>query len=76
MEASNVIATRLSALSEGGDDAAREFDLMFSEKAEAAVQLQAKLAKLGARVTPALALQTTLDHYRAKVAANYRRLAT
>lgn len=75
IEASSVIATRLIALSTGGEAARREFDRMINEKTEAAFQLQAKLMNLGTAVTPAAALDTTIRHYRRKVAANRRRLS-
>lgn len=75
IEASSVITARVVKMSSGGEAAKREFELMFSEKAEAGAELQTKLAKLGARAAPEAALATTLRHYRKKVTANRVRLS-
>jgi len=75
VEASSVIASRLIALSSGDRAARREFNLMVSEKTQAAIELQAKLMKPGAAATPEAAVDTAIRHYRGKVAANRRRLS-
>ena len=75
VEVSSVISARVMKMAAGGEPAQREFELMIAEKAEAATQLQAKLAKLGPQASPAAALNTTLRHYRRKVTANRVRLS-
>ena len=73
-EASAVIALRMVRLAAGGIESAREMDLMITEKFQAGLELQARLAAPGLGLTPLAGTQTTLRHYRRKVAANKKRL--
>lgn len=75
LEASCVIAARVSRIG-AGDEAARvEFDRMFREKADACLQLQEKLLNMGTGATPKASMQTAVKFFRGKVAANRRRLS-
>lgn len=74
-EANSVIALRLMKLAGGGPSAAAEVQLMVSEKIQAALEVQGKLAAgvltgAAAHVGPTRAVA----HYRRKVRANRRRL--
>lgn len=74
MEASTVIGLRMAKLAAGGPDAAREAELMLSEKIRAGFELQAELATAPFGFTPLGGTQKAVRHYRRKVAANRRRL--
>ena len=74
-EASTVIALRMVRLAAGGTASVREANLMITEKVEAGLELQASLVGKGFSLTLLAGAQTTLRHYRRKVAANRRRLA-
>jgi hypothetical protein len=74
VEAGEVMARRSLKLARADRCAWDEFQLMVTEKAEAAIQLQVRLltGQLGA--DPAVAARGALDHVRHKVRANRRRL--
>ncbi|WP_425229248.1 hypothetical protein [Sphingomonas sp.] len=74
-EASTVMALRMTKLALGGDPGGREATLMVAEKIKAAAELQASLFADGMSLTPLSGTQKALRHYRAKVAANRRRLS-
>ena len=74
-EASMVIGLRMAKVAAGGQTAAKETDLMISEKMHAAWELQAKLMMAPLGMTPLGATRTALSHYRRKVGANRRRLS-
>lgn len=74
LEASTVIGLRLARIAAGGSLAARETELMVTEKVRAAMELQWGMMT-GAYGNTALSrTQGTLKHYRGKVSANSRRL--
>lgn len=74
LEASGVIALRLTRMAQGGAAASDEAQLMLSEKIASAAELQADL--LGGRfgATPLTGTQHVLRHYTRKVKANRKRL--
>lgn len=74
LEASSVITLRSLRIAAGGAEAQSEARLMFTEKVEAALHLQAMAATgaLGFSAPDASAL--AIAHYRRKVRANGRRL--
>lgn len=75
IEASIVAGMRLTRIAAGGPQAARETELMITEKIAAAVELQAKLAGAMPGATALGTTRQTVRHYRGKVAANRRRLS-
>lgn len=74
-EASMVIGMRMAKVAAGGPAAAKEADLMVSEKLHAAWELQTQLLTAPFGMTPLGATRKTLSHYRRKVGANRRRLS-
>ncbi|WP_246152487.1 hypothetical protein [Sphingomonas montanisoli] len=74
LEASSVIAMRLTRLAAFDAAAFVEARLMVVEKIEAAAQLQGKALTGGLGVTPVSVAHGSLAHYRAGVAKNRRRL--
>jgi hypothetical protein len=75
IEASSGIAARVVKMSTGANASQREVQLMIAEKAEAALQLQTRLANLGMDAAPETVVATALRHYRKKVTANRARLS-
>ncbi|MEG3143478.1 hypothetical protein U1839_02315 [Sphingomonas sp. RT2P30] len=74
-EASTVMALRTARIAMGGSAALDEFQLMFTEKMAASLELHAAAmsGRLGA--APARATRKAIGFYRGKVRANRRRLA-
>ena len=74
MEAQAVVALRMMKFAAGGSGLGVEFNLMFSEKAQAALdaQLAAGVTTLTGR--PDLAPARAVALYRRRVRANHRRL--
>ena len=73
-EAGTVMALRTARIAAGGPAGAAEAELMVSEKVRAAIELQTSLMTGAMGITPLGATESTLKHYRRKVAANKRRL--
>ncbi|MDH7639711.1 hypothetical protein [Sphingomonas oryzagri] len=73
-EASMVIGLRMAKVATGDSAAAKEADLMVSEKVQAAWELQTQLLTAPLGMTPLGATRKTISHYRRKVGANRRRL--
>lgn len=74
VESAEVIGLRLASAAAGRPGAAAEAWRMGSEKVIAMAELQALLLMDSFSATPASAAKRALKHYRAKVAANRRRL--
>jgi hypothetical protein len=74
-EAGTVMALRMARIATGGSAGAAEAELMVTEKIRAGIELQTRLLTGALGVTPLGATQSTLKHYRRKVAANNRRLS-
>ena len=74
MEASAVIALRMMRIAMGGPVADRETRLMWSEKVQAAWEMQLALMTGGLGTTPLSGVQGATRLYRRKVRANRRRL--
>ncbi|PCD03287.1 hypothetical protein COC42_02450 [Sphingomonas spermidinifaciens] len=75
VEASFVIATRLSGFAWQAPGSDKEAVRMVSEKIAAITELQMRYLTGGMGTTPLAAGQNTVRHYRRKVAANRRRLS-
>lgn len=75
-EAASVMSLRMIRLSAGGAIAGKEAELMLSEKVQAAVELQTRFMTGAVGLSPLAATQGFVSHYRRKVAANSRRLAS
>lgn len=73
-EASSVMTMRMARIAAGGAAGNAEAELMVTEKVQAMIELQSKLMTGMLGMTPLSGTQATLHHYRAKVAANNRRL--
>lgn len=74
VEAALVMSLRMIRLTTGGSAGAKEAELMFAEKIQAAVELQTRFMTGAVGMTPLGITQGVLKHYRKKVAANSRRL--
>ncbi|WP_309643571.1 hypothetical protein [Phenylobacterium sp.] len=74
MEAQQVIGLRMAKLAFGGEAAAAETALMFSEKAASALTLQSDMAMALMSGTGHLTPARAVTHYRRKIRANRRRL--
>lgn len=75
-EAASVMSLRMMRLSAGGAAGAKEAELMVAEKVQAAVELQTRFMTGAVGLSPLAATQAFLKHYRRKVAANSKRLAS
>ncbi len=75
VEASAVIAMRMTKICMGDSGASSEMTLMTSEKISAAMELGVALLGDGTGRTPLASGQRAVKLYRGKVAANRRRLA-
>lgn len=75
IEASTVIGLRTLKIAAGGAAGEAEFRLMFAEKFDAGLQLQAKAMKGAMGPTPERAVTASLAHVRRKVRANRKRLS-
>lgn len=73
-EAGTVMTMRVAKLALGGADANVEAELMVSEKVRAMIELQTKMMTGALGTTPLSNTRGALKHYRAKVAANDKRL--
>ena len=75
VESQGVVALRMMKLASGDADVGREFNLMFAEKAQAAIDahMEAGVTALAGR--PDLAPARALALYRRRVRANHRRLS-
>ncbi|UVO52075.1 hypothetical protein M0208_16725 [Sphingomonas sp. SUN019] len=74
IEASTVIGLRLMRMATGGPLADREAQLMWSEKMQAAMELQTAWMTGGLGTTPLSGTRGAVRHYRKKVRANRKRL--
>lgn len=73
-EAASVMSLRMSRIANGGVDAVEEVEMMMTEKAVAAVELQSRYMTGAIGLSPLSALQVFLELYQPKVAANNKRL--
>jgi hypothetical protein len=74
-EASTVMALRTARIAMGGSAALDEFQLMFTEKMAASLELHAAAMSGRLGTAPARATRRAIGLYRGKVRANRRRLA-
>eukprot|EP01035_Chromulina_nebulosa_P032584 gene32584-biopygen21034 len=74
-QASTVMAMRAVRSAMGGSAALDEFQLMFTEKMAASLELHAAAMSGGLGTAPARATRKAIGFYRGKVRANRRRLA-
>ncbi len=74
-EAATVMTMRTIRIAAGGPVGAREAELMVTEKALAAIELQTRFLTGAIGSSPLAATQASVSHYRRKVAANRRRLS-
>ena len=76
LEASAVIGLRTLKIAAGGPAAEDETGRMIGEKIESLATLQVKAMSGAMGLTPISATRTAVRHYRRKVRANQRRLAS
>lgn len=73
-EAASVVSLRMTRIASGGFDAVEEVEMMMTEKAVAAVELQSRYMTGAIGLSPLSALQCFIELYHPKVAANKKRL--
>lgn len=73
-EATSVVSLRMFRIANGGFDAVKEVELMMTEKAVAAFELQSRYMTGAIGLSPLSSTQGFLKHYLPKVAANNKRL--
>lgn len=73
-EVASVVSLRLFRIAAGGASAVEEVELMITEKALAAVELQSQYMTGAIGLSPLSTTQGFLRHYLPKVAANNKRL--
>ena len=74
-ESNMVIAQRMGAMAFGGPAAAKEAELMVSEKVAANMALGLEIATGKHGMSPESVIRGSINHYSRKVAANRKRLS-